>query len=780
MAQSSVDLSWSPNLSVEVASGDDLDVRTFHVRENVQQPFEVDLELTSKSADVDLMGIVGKEATFRLRFGAGGERTWTGLATLARQSGVDPDGLSTYQIVIRPLLWALTQRRNHRIFQAMSEPAIAIQILREWGIAARVDLDVSAYKARKYRVQYAESDFAFWSRMLEDAGISYHYDSIDGATTLVLSDALEAAEPRGAAIDYVNAPNAKLSRDWVSRVALEHGVAPARYIQRDVDYRRAPSFPLLAEAEASATGLLSRAEHFHYVPGAFLFAASDGDPTPSADDRGRHRTDLQEAQKLVQKRLDAKRGGARRVTFETSARDVRPGCVICIAGYPRAELGEGVRLLVVSSSLSGTSTSEWSQSVEARFADIPFRPELTTPKPRVCGLESATVVGPDGDDIHTDEFGRVRVHFHWDREGKWNEQDSCWIPVSQPWGGSGFGAMNLPRVGQEVLVEFLGGNPDGPVIVGRVYTNLQKVPYALPAARTQSGWKSFSSPSTGGYNEIMFEDAAGSELLRVQAERDRATVVKNDCSTTVGRNEAKRVQNDRSLSVANDDSTVIERDRSESVRRNRAVQVDGDSLHAVGNDDVASVARHRYEWNGGDRRMESGGKFVAKIGNSSSYLVMSEGFIILQADKVFINPGEEATKLAIEKGIAPQTADEEAAAAAAEQAAAEEAENERNGELADAALNANRANAEAEADGLEAGYEFREPYMEAAEHGDSRVERAYNAVVLQFMNEGPATIGDGTYAQTREGLIRGDYGEPLSEAEADEVLGLVVTNWGEP
>src|SRR6185503_1113157 len=144
-------------------------------------------------------------------------------------------------------------------------------------------------------------------------------------------------------------------------------------------------------------------------------------------------------------------------------------------------------------------------------ADVPYRPELCTPKPVVHGVESATVVGPAGEEIYTDEVGRVRVHCHWDRESGMDEKSSCWVHVSQPWGGAGFGGTNLPRIGQEVIVDFLGGDPDRPIITGRVYTNLQKTPYKLPENKTQSGWKSSSSPSTGGYNELRFEDKKGQE-----------------------------------------------------------------------------------------------------------------------------------------------------------------------------------------------------------------------------------------------------------------------------
>ena len=217
--------------------------------------------------------------------------------------------------------------------------------------------------------------------------------------------------------------------------------------------------------------------------------------------------------------------------------------------------------------IHGTDDGEWSLSAEAVSADQPYHPPVTTAKPRVQGVESATVVGPPGEEIHTDEFGRVRVQFHWDREGRYDDNSSCWIPVSQPWGGAGYGGMNLPRIGQEVLVDFLGGDPDRPVIVGRVFTNLQKVPWKLPDNKTQSGLRSNSTGASGGYNEMMFEDALGKELVRFQAERDYNKLVKNDENTTVGNDRTKEIKRNENVTIGNDRSKTVKANFSCVVKR---------------------------------------------------------------------------------------------------------------------------------------------------------------------------------------------------------------------
>jgi hypothetical protein len=306
-------------------------------------------------------------------------------------------------------------------------------------------------------------------------------------------------------------------------------------------YRRPPSFELLGTA-AAAAGVEQQLEEYDYVPGAFLVASESGDSTPHADDRGRYRADPAEGQAMARRRLDARRSEALVCSFKTNAIDLAPGVVFSMCWHPQRELWEDRHLLVVAATMTSTTGAALELACEARSVDVPFRPALVTPRPKVQGIESATVVGPRGEEIHTDEFGRVRVQFHWDREGRMDEASSCWIHVSQSWGGAMFGGINLPRVGQEVLVDFLGGDPDRPVVVGRVFTNLQRVPYKLPENKTQSGWKSASTGNTGGYNEIMFEDAAGKELVRVQAERDLQKLVKHDERVTIGHNRSTFVR----------------------------------------------------------------------------------------------------------------------------------------------------------------------------------------------------------------------------------------------
>jgi type VI secretion system secreted protein VgrG len=613
------------NLQVTVASGDVFDVREFNVHQGMSSLFTVTLTALCSNADVDFGGVIGKEASFRLHGPGldGAPRTWNGICSELHQLKVEEAGLSTYHIRIVPRLWLASQRQNHRIFQNKTELEIATQILEEWGV--EIDKRITGtYKSRKYRVQYAETDFVFASRMLEEAGISFYFAEKDNRTVCVLADAPQSNNERSRPIAFRDAPNVA-DKEHVTDVCVSRQIRPGKVTLRDHDYRRPAAFSL--GASAAAGGVEESLENFEYTPGAFIFSTDKGDPTPHADDHGMHRADESEGQKLAEKRLHAARSDSSVTTFNTNVIDLAPGSVLRVLDHPQRELASDKRQLVLESVITGRRDEELLHSCHVRSADQPYHPPLRQAKPKVSGVESATVVGPAGEEIHTDEFGRVRVQFHWDREGARDAFSSCWIHVSQPWSGAGFGGSNLPRIGQEVIVDFLGGDPDRPVITGRVYTNLQKTPYKLPENKTQSGWKTNSSPNTGGYNELMFEDKAGSELLRMRAEKDMAT----------------RVNHDKALSVG--------RDRSAEVQRDDEERVTGNQTQAVGGNQLSRVFENLLSLVGGDRVMKTIGNLVSQAATHAisgdrsitlnvggSQISIDNDKIIIKANLVLINP----------------------------------------------------------------------------------------------------------------------------------------------
>ena len=538
-------------VELSFASGEhSLSVRKFTVHESMSNLFSVALEARSPNEDVDLESIVGKPALFRIASGVAwahlDTRVWTGIVSEMELIRVEPAGLSTYALTIVPQLWLLTQRRNYRLFSHMSVPEIVTKMLREWDLHHELRIDKDRYPKLELRIQYGESDHAFLSRLLEEAGIAYYFEDDVSGSRLVMHDEPQTNEKRGGPpLGFVDDPTlAKSSEfDHVTEVRIGNKVRPGKMTIRDFDFRR-PGFALFGES-SSQGDMDSKLEQYHYQPGAFLTEGHKSlAETPSADDRGVARHHHPHGHDIALKRLEGHRATKQVVHFKSNALDLAPGVVFNMAGHARKDLGEDKELLVSSLTIEGEVEKEWSSSGTATFAGLPFRPAHATAKPKIFGVQSAVVVGPAGQVVHTDEFGRVRVQFHWDREGKFDEHSSVWIRVSQSWAGAGYGTINIPRIGNEVLVSFIDGDPDSPIIVGRVYNGAQQVPYRLPEASLMSAWKSDSNS-----NIILYVDIPDHEGFLEQAERDRLGVVKHDIIDIIGNNKSSAIRGDEGAVV---------------------------------------------------------------------------------------------------------------------------------------------------------------------------------------------------------------------------------------
>lgn len=586
------------NLELRFSASDiNLSVRSFSVVEELSTPFDISVVARSIDEDIDLDALVGHGVAFKVA----GSLAWSGIVQFAEQVDVEPDGLSTYFVRIVPALSRTTLRRNNRIFQHLSIPDIVKKLLADFEIEPVLELDGAAFPRLDYRVQYGETDFAFFSRLLEEAGISYHFRApepgSEAPSKLVLVAEPGASESRGSLL-YINNLEAAKGVDAITHVKVSHQIRPGRMTLRDHDFRRRPDFQLIADAK-TALDSESRYENYHYTPGAFVV-----DPG---------RVDEKEGKTLATRRLDAARQGRRKVLFQTTALPLSPGDVFSIEAHPRADLGQDKRLLMVQRTLEGTSEGEWVSTGMAVFADDPYRPALITPKPRMGGLQSAVVVGPAGEEIHVDEHGRVRVQFHWDREGKYSDESSCWIRVSQVWAGRGFGMASLPRIGQEVLVDFLEGDPDQPVVVGRLFNGTSPHPYKLPDHKTKTSWKSDTSPGSGGFNEITFEDAKGKEKVILHAQKDRDEVIRENQTTQIGKDLETQVGENEKHKVGGDQSWHVVGSRTTRIEGNDILVVDGDCHIQLG-ETGASL---------------SNGRVVLSTGKAS--LTLADGDIFLDA-----------------------------------------------------------------------------------------------------------------------------------------------------
>ncbi|HZF51577.1 MAG TPA: type VI secretion system tip protein TssI/VgrG [Polyangiaceae bacterium] len=518
-----------------------LTFRSFDIRESVSDCFRASVVAMSPDDDLDLDALVGRPAAIRIEGPDGGAgRVLRGVCLAAEQLQAEETGLSAYAIEIGPALALLEHRSRYRVFQHQSVPDIVEAVLAEWGLTPKLVIDRKHYPRLEYRVQFGESDLAFVTRLLEEAGIAFTFatDDAPGAPDVLLEDASHL-NPVAAVAQHVEQPGRGTTAPHVTRVRVGRKLRTGRVVVRDQHFRWRTGVGLVGDVAAKNA---ERFERYEYLHGRSVteLASPPGD-SPIADARGASRADPKTLERVAQQALEREQGRRREVSFETNIFTLRPGVCLQITGHPREELGAG-NLLVTEVRTTGTAnTAGWKVEVRSRFADLPYRPLLTTPKPRAQGVQTATVVGIDGEDIHTDELGRVLVQFAWDRENEFNEKSSCWLRVSQAWAGAGHASFTLPRVGTEVLVGFFDGDPDQPVIIGRLHNVTSPVPYKLPQGKTISTWRSASVPATGGYNELKFDDAAGSEIVSIHAERDMKTLVKNSETVDIGASRVERV-----------------------------------------------------------------------------------------------------------------------------------------------------------------------------------------------------------------------------------------------
>ena len=611
-------------LSFEAENGS-LSVRHFHVEEKMSGLFRIRAQAVSPFDSLDLSSYIGRRAEFVIH--GMSTRRWRGLCVemqMARTAVVGEQGLTTYAIELVPTLWRLTQRRGNRLFQHTSIPDIVTRLFGEWSLAHVWQIDAKRYPKLELRTQYDETDFAFVSRLLEEAGISFYLvDEGDADSTLVLHDAPQSVEPRQRSIPFVDDVFQSLAgqEEHVTKLTLREASRPGAVTLRDHDPRK-PRLPLYAGA-ASDRPEEAAHEQYRHVPGAFL--REDGaqtlslGETPVADDRGVARTSERRGEALAQLRIESLHSDRRVVTFETNATDLRPGVVFAVAGHPRFDVSGDTQLLMTHLEIDGdlATADAWRFAGTAVPVIRPYRPALTTPKPRIHGIQSAVVVGPhasartaadpggaalgpalDGaataaalldNEIYVDELGRVRVQFNWDREGQFDGGSSIWMRVSQGWAGGGYGLFTIPRVGHEVLVAFLDGDPDAPIVVGSVHNVVEPVPFKLPENKTVSTWKTASSPGGGGFNELRFDDAAGREHVYLQAQHDMDHLVKRDLKQAVGRDRSAYVQSDDVLAVGKDRTKAVQHNEAQAVGLNKSTTVGLNRLSTIGVEDSTLV-----------------------------------------------------------------------------------------------------------------------------------------------------------------------------------------------
>jgi len=629
---------------------DELLLRSFSGQEAVSRPFHFELQMHSENHSIDFNAIVGKGVAIRMILPSGDERFINGVVSSFTQGGTallsdgeKPAEFSEYRATVVPWLWFLTRTSDCRIFQNMSVPDIIEKVFTDAGFHDFDKRLQGSYDPREYCVQYRETGFNFVSRLMEEEGISYFFEHTKDKHVLVLLD--DPAEfkpcPLQPNVTYTSVVGEPGDDQVVTELSMSQEVRPGKYTYKDFNFEQ-PTLNL----SASATGTDDRHLEIYDYPGEYR-KKDQGD-------------------RLARIRMEEED-----TTLKVAAGS--GNCMGFVSGYRfelkshyRGDLNQQYALISVHHSCTQGDNYRSSLARAAEdihyanhFQCIPhsvhYRPPRTTPVPVIHGSQTAIVVGPSGEEIYVDKYSRVKVQFHWDREGKYDDKSSCFVRVSQNWAGKRWGAMFIPRIGQEVIVDFLDGDPDQPIITGRVYNGESMPPYDLPGEMTKSAIKSYSSKGGDGFNEIRFEDKKGNEQLFTHAEKDMDIRVKNDRREWIGNDRNLIVKRDRKQKIERDHQSSVDRDVIEKIGRDHHVSIDGkQAIKITGSQSLSVTGNVAEEFKANHSEQVTGNYYVKgmqivieamtglTLNVGGNFITINPAGIQMQGTMVMINSGGSA------------------------------------------------------------------------------------------------------------------------------------------
>ncbi|EGS3794104.1 type VI secretion system tip protein VgrG [Salmonella enterica] len=516
----------------------------------LKTPDTLNLGYVSPAANLPLKPMVGKDLCVNIELDGGGKRHISGLVTAARVVGHEGRSV-TYELRMEPWVKLLTHTSDYKAFQNKTVVDILDEVLAEYPYPVEKRL-VESYPVRTWQVQYGETDFDFLQRLMQEWGIYWWFEHSEDSHTLVLADAISAhkACPDSPLVEW-HQEGLKLDKEFIHTITANESLRTGQWVLDDFDFTKPRSLLANTVANPRETGHATY-EHYEW-PGDYF--------------------DKSEGEMLTRIRMEAQRSPGSRVLGGGNIRTLMTGYTFTLENYPTAEVNQEYLLmqtLLFVQDNAQHSGQDQHFTFSTRFELHPtrevFRPQRTVSKPHTKGPQSAIVTGPAGQEIWTDQYGRVKVQFGWDRYGKMDENSTCWIRVSYPWAGKGFGMIQIPRIGQEVLVDFKSGDPDLPIIVGRTYNQDTMPPWGLPGMASQSGIFSHSlygGPTNG--NMLRFDDKTGAEEVKFHAEKDLNTTVKN--------NETHTVMVDRTKTIIKNETNSIGEDRNTTVTKNDGLSV---------------------------------------------------------------------------------------------------------------------------------------------------------------------------------------------------------------
>ncbi len=590
---------------------------------------EYRLCLLSRRGDLLASELLGQPVSVLVELVPGGVREFNGLVT--GFSLLAPRGrLHRYQLILRPWLWMLTRCSDCRIFQDQSTPQILQAVF-----AAHPQADfrfelTGSYLPRPYCVQYRETDYQFVARLMEQDGLHYFFAHQDGRQQLVVADSAAAHQPVPgyAQVDFLEPdPQPGWQREGLQSWICSAEIQSTRQVLRAHDFEK-PRADLQVEGEAASP--------IHHEP---------VQPLERYDYPGDYR-ERAEGERLARIRAEALRAQQQTFAGAGNAAGLSPGARFRLQSHPRSDQNQDYLVTAAEYRLQeaglepGERAEAWlSLKLSAIPATQEYRPPSQTARPLIQGPQTAIVTGPPGDEIHVDRYGRVKVRFHWDRSGRDDQDSSCWIRVAHPWAGQNWGLVAIPRVGQEVVVEFLEGDPDRPLITGSVYNADQMPPYELPQYMTQSGIRSRSSPGGNGsnYNEIRFEDRRGAEELRLHAERDQLLQTRRDRVESVGNESHLTVGQDLREQLGGDHHLRIGGDQRVELGGSHSLRVGQDWLGQVGLRLALEAGQEIHLKAGSKLVLEAGAQLTLKVGGS--FIEIGPGGVTLAGPSVNLHGG---------------------------------------------------------------------------------------------------------------------------------------------
>ena len=602
-------------------------LESFTGSEGISRLFSFNLELLSKKEKepIHFEKILGSEISFGVNGSEPGDpaRCIHGIVTAFTRLS-DTPYFSRYRATVAPKLWLITKKQNCRIFQNIAVPDILKKLLEGMDVAWELQ---GSYKPREYCVQYRETDFNFLSRLMQEEGIFYFFRHSENAHKLVISDSKtshrEISDQASLIYDSVAGGLREERRisSWIKTQELSSGACSLQ----DYSFEN-PKANLYATQPIRQRAMVGKVNHvlkldatekleIYDYPGRYVDKGQGADIA-------RHAMEQMELNQFV-------------IQGESNVHILTPGYRFDLTRNADAD-GSYVLTSVEHTAYEGGFQSgddigqnQYSNKFNAIPFDLAYRPPHTADKPHVWGCQTAVVVGPSGEEIYVDKYGRVKVHFHWDRENQRDQSSSCWIRVATPWAGQNWGAIHLPRIGQEVVVDFLEGDPDRPIIMGSVYNAANMPPYTLPANKTQSGIITESSQGGNGCNQIRFEDKHGSEEMLIHAQKDMNTTVENNVTLEVKNNRKANIKADDQTTVGKKMNLTVQADRTTKINGKDSVTVNKDSSVTVLGSESCTIAK--------SRSTKVASSDTLTVGGSIS--ITAAGGLTITAPKITLNAG---------------------------------------------------------------------------------------------------------------------------------------------